>query len=186
MGGGRVQIPQEITFSQLWETNLVRTSSVLIRRSVFERLGGFNEDPQLISSEDYHLWQRVAAAGGRILTYPEALTEWTRSGGLSSNLAVFGKAQLHNVTLLSKELDLPAENIRRKQLRIYDEIDQNAIHQRDMPLERSKLAEAFRIKPSLRRVFLLAVSLLPVSVIDLRRRWRQRRLPADVERAGLA
>ena len=184
MGGARVQIPQEITFSQLWETNLVRTSSVLIRRSVFERLGGFNEDPQLISSEDYHLWQRVAAAGGRILTYPEALTEWTRSRGLSSNLAVFGKAQLHNVTLLSKELDLPAESIRRKQLRIYDEIGQDALHQRDMPLARSKLAEAFRIKPSLRRVLLLAVSLLPVSVIDLRRRWRQRRLPADFERAG--
>src|SRR5438105_4837702 len=44
-------IPEEVTFSQLLETNLVCTSSVLIRRSTSERLGGFNEDPKLISSE---------------------------------------------------------------------------------------------------------------------------------------
>jgi glycosyltransferase involved in cell wall biosynthesis len=170
--GSTEQIPHEVTFSQLWETNLVCTSSVLIRRSVFERLKGFNE--RLICSEDYHLWLRVAASGGRILTYPEVLMEWTRGRGLSSNLSVFGTAQLHNVTLIGKELDLPAESIRRKRLQIYDAIGRDALHQREMPLARSKLAKAFRIKPSPRRAFLLAVSLLPVAVIDLRRAWRQR------------
>jgi hypothetical protein len=174
-GGSTDQIPPEVTFSQLWETNLVGTSSVLIRRSVFERLGGFNEDLQLISSEDYHLWLQVAAAGGRILTYPEALTEWTRGRGLSSNLAGFGKAQLHNVTLIGRELGLPAESIRRKQLQIYDGIGRDALHQRDMSLARSQLAKAFRVKPSPRRAFLLVISLLPVFAINLRRRWRERR-----------
>jgi glycosyltransferase involved in cell wall biosynthesis len=166
--------PPEVTFSQLWETNLVGTSSVLIRRSVFERLGGFNEDEQLISSEDYHLWLRVAAAGGRILTYPEPLTEWTRGGSLSTNLSAFGKAQLHNVILIAAEIDLPAKSIRRKQLQIYDGNGRDALYQRDMPLARSQLAKAFRIKPSPRRAFLLAGSLLPVFAINLRRRWRQR------------
>src|SRR5207244_1220431 len=130
-------------FSQLWETNLVCTSSAIIRRSMFERLRGFNEDPQLISSEDYHLWLRVAAAGGRILTYPEVLMEWTRGRGLSSNLSIFGKAQLRNVTLIGKELGLPAESIRRKRLQVYDDIGRDALYQRDMPLARSKLAKAF-------------------------------------------
>jgi glycosyltransferase involved in cell wall biosynthesis len=175
-GGSTQQIPQEVTFSQLWETNLVCTSSAIIRRSMFERLRGFNEDPQLISSEDYHLWLRVAAAGGRILTYPEVLMEWTRGRGLSSNLSIFGKAQLRNVTLIGKELDLPAESIRRKRLQVYDDIGRDALHQRDMPLARSKLAKAFRIKPSPRRAFLLSLSLLPVSAINLRRRWRRQRL----------
>ena len=177
VSGSKDRVPAEVTFSQLWETNLVGTSSVLTRRSVFERLGGFNEDPQLISSEDYHLWLRVIAAGGRILTYPEVLTEWTReAGGLSSNLSAFGKAQLRTVALIGKEFDLPMESIRRKRLQIYDGIGRDALHARDVPLARSKLAKAFRVKPSLRRAFLLVVSLLPVSIINLRRRWGQRRL----------
>ena len=175
-GGSTQQIPQEVTFSHLWETNLVYTSNVLMRRSVFERLRGFNEDPQLISSEDYHLWLRVAAAGGRILTYPEVLMEWTKGCGLSSNISIFGKAQLRNLTLIGRELDLPVEGIRRKRLQIYDEIGRDALYNRNMPLARAKLAEAFRVKPSPQRAFLLAVSLLPVPVINLRRRWRQRQL----------
>jgi glycosyltransferase involved in cell wall biosynthesis len=175
-GGSTEQIPYEVTFSELWETNLVCTSSVLIRRSMFERVGGFNEDPELISSEDYHLWLRVAAAGGRILTYPEFLIEWTRGRGVSSNLTIFARAQLRNLALIAEELDLPLASIRRKRLQIYDEIGRNALHQREMPLARSKLTEAFRAQPSPRRAFLLAVSLLPAAVINLRRGWRQRGL----------
>jgi glycosyltransferase involved in cell wall biosynthesis len=180
-GGSTEQIPQEVTFWQLWETNRVCTSSALIRRSTFEWLGGFNEDPELISSEDYHLWLRVAAAGGRIVTYPEVLMEWTRGGGLSSNLTVFGRAQLRNLTLIGKELDLPAESICRKRLQIYDDIGRDALYNRNMPIARSKLAQAFRVKPSPRRAFLLAVSLLPVPAINLRRRWRQRQLGVTID-----
>src|SRR5262249_9745268 len=152
------------------------TSSALIRRPMFEGLGGFNEDPELISSEDYHLWLRVAAAGGRIVTYPEFLIEWTRGRGLSSNLRVFGRAQLRNLTMICKEFDLPPERVRQKRLQIYDEIGRDALHQREMSLARSKLAKAFRIQPSPRRAFLLVASVLPVSAINLRRRWRQRGL----------
>ena len=174
--GSTQQIPQEVTFPQLWETNRVCTSSVLIRRSTFERLGGFNEDPELISSEDYHLWLRVAASGERILTYPELLIEWTRGSGVSSNLLAFGRAQLRNLTLIGMELDLPTEALRRKRLQIYDEIGRDALHQREMSLAQSKLAKAFHIQPSPRRAFLLVISLLPVSVLNLRRRWREREL----------
>jgi glycosyltransferase involved in cell wall biosynthesis len=148
--------PPEVTFSELWEANLVGTSSVIIRRSAFERLGGFNEDPQLISSEDYHLWLRVAAAGGRILTYPEPLTEWTRGGCLSTNLSAFGKAQLSTVTLIGRELGLPAESIHRKRLQIHDGIGRDALYQRDMPLARSELAKAFRLRPRSNALFSLS------------------------------
>ena len=40
VGGSTQQIPPEVTFAQLWETNRVCTSSVLIRRSTFERWVG--------------------------------------------------------------------------------------------------------------------------------------------------
>jgi len=43
------------------QTNVVN-SSVLIRRSVFERVGFLDENPFLIASEDYDFWLRVLAA----------------------------------------------------------------------------------------------------------------------------
>jgi hypothetical protein len=100
---------------------------------------------------------------------------------VSSNLPVFGKAQLRNVTLISRELDLPPECVRQKRLQIYDEIGGNALYQREMSLARSQLAKAFRVQPSPRRAFLLVVSLLPVSAINLRRRWRQRGLGLTID-----
>ena len=41
--------------------NFVITSSVVVRRDLFERAGGFCEDPLLRGVEDYDLWVRLAA-----------------------------------------------------------------------------------------------------------------------------
>jgi glycosyltransferase involved in cell wall biosynthesis len=41
--------------------NFVVTSSVLVRRDLFEQAGGFCEDPRLRGIEDYDLWLRIAA-----------------------------------------------------------------------------------------------------------------------------
>lgn len=41
--------------------NFVITSSVVVRRELFERAGGFCEDPLLRGVEDYDLWLRLAA-----------------------------------------------------------------------------------------------------------------------------
>jgi glycosyltransferase involved in cell wall biosynthesis len=48
---------------QLLEDNFLATSSVAIRRSGFERVGGFDPDPELVSVEDYDLWLRLSLAG---------------------------------------------------------------------------------------------------------------------------
>jgi len=44
--------------------NFIPTSSVVIRKSVFVEVGGFNEDTHFFAVEDYHLWLRVAARYG--------------------------------------------------------------------------------------------------------------------------
>jgi len=41
--------------------NVITTSSVLVRRDVFNELGGFSEDPAIPLAEDWDLWIRVAA-----------------------------------------------------------------------------------------------------------------------------
>jgi glycosyltransferase involved in cell wall biosynthesis len=40
--------------------NHIPTSAVLLRRSLFEAAGGFDEAPELVTIEDYHLWLRCA------------------------------------------------------------------------------------------------------------------------------
>jgi teichuronic acid biosynthesis glycosyltransferase TuaG len=46
---------------ELLTDNFVITSSVLVRRDLFKRAGGFCEDPKLRGIEDYDLWLRLAA-----------------------------------------------------------------------------------------------------------------------------
>lgn len=48
-------------FLDLLLGNVITTSSVLIRRSIFDAIGGFSEDPSLPPAEDWDLWLRFAA-----------------------------------------------------------------------------------------------------------------------------
>jgi len=43
--------------------NNISTSSVVVKKSVLERVGGFSENPEYISAEDYDLWMRLAMDG---------------------------------------------------------------------------------------------------------------------------
>jgi GT2 family glycosyltransferase len=55
--------------------NVITTSSVVIRRSVFEELGGFSEDHTVLPAEDWELWLRVVA-GYKIRLCPEPLVHY--------------------------------------------------------------------------------------------------------------
>lgn len=57
------EIPARLTFDRLLETNPVICSSVLAQREVLGSVGGFDEDPVLVATEDYDLWLRVARHG---------------------------------------------------------------------------------------------------------------------------
>jgi len=45
--------------------NNISTSSVVVKKSVLERAGGFSENYSYISAEDYDLWMRLAMNGAR-------------------------------------------------------------------------------------------------------------------------
>ncbi len=55
-----------ITFDRLMAGNPVICSSVLARRSVLEAVGGFDEDPVLVATEDYDLWLRMVQRGSLV------------------------------------------------------------------------------------------------------------------------
>lgn len=70
--------PVRLTFLDMIEhVDAVFIMSVL-RREVYETLGGFNE--ALFRSEDYEFWLRAAAAGFTIATSPQPLGSYRRRG----------------------------------------------------------------------------------------------------------
>jgi len=53
-------ISSVLTHERLLQGNPVICSTMMVRRVVFEHVGVFDEDPDLIATEDYDLWLRLA------------------------------------------------------------------------------------------------------------------------------
>jgi len=72
-------------FEPLLLGNFISMSSVLIRKSSFERLGGFSEEHTGV--QDWDLWLRYAAGGGRVKVIRDALTKYRiHAGQMTQNL----------------------------------------------------------------------------------------------------
>ncbi len=72
-------------FEPLLLNNFISMSSVLIRKDWFDRLGGFSEEQAGV--QDWDLWLRYAAAGGRVRVIREPLTRYRiHSGQMTQDL----------------------------------------------------------------------------------------------------
>lgn len=77
-------MPSGDLFAALLADNFIVMSSAMLRRSVFESVGGFTESP--VVSEDWDLWLKVAAAGANFQPVPDTLTQYRwRPGSFSRN-----------------------------------------------------------------------------------------------------
>jgi len=65
--------PYNTYFDLLFKGNCLSTSAVMVRRSCFQKVGGFSEAPQFVGVEDYDLWMRLAKAGCRFQFLHELL-----------------------------------------------------------------------------------------------------------------
>lgn len=162
-------VPARLTFEHMWERNWIINSSVLLLRSVFEAVGGFNESAGLISVEDYNLWIRVAASGCVIVTCQQVLVHYTRGIGISSNSDRFLRASLFNVDDIGARLSLPEPVVKRKRNDIIVEFGRKALFERDLATARQLLGRALRENPSGRNMLHLAIASMPAQVLDLRR-----------------
>jgi glycosyltransferase involved in cell wall biosynthesis len=69
----------------LYRVNCIAAPTVMIRRSLFERLGPFVED---FGADDYEYWFRCLRAGAKFYNDPRPLLRWRQHGGnLSSKTA---------------------------------------------------------------------------------------------------
>ena len=163
------RVPARLDFAALWRRNWIGNSAVLIRRTAFAALGGFDEARALISVEDYNLWLRLAAAGWQIRTCRQALVHYTPGIGISSNAERFLRASLYNVDALERRLGLDPALARRKRAGIRATFGRGALYERRLAVARPLLRQAFAEAPSPGHAVLLLAALLPAPLLDLRR-----------------
>ena len=168
--------PNELTFEGLWERNWISNSSALIRKTVFDDLGGFTEDKDLISVEDYNLWLRVAAAGWRVVAAPHVLVHYTQGIGISADPARLLRASLYNVDTLEKRLNLPAEMAERKRETIRAGIHRQALRDCEHQTSRDFLRRSFHENPGLGTAERAALGTLAAPALRIRRDWERRRM----------
>jgi glycosyltransferase involved in cell wall biosynthesis len=73
----------DIKWRLLFRYSFLHTT-LMIRRSAIERIGGYNESPQFQFSEDYELLSRMAAEH-RVANLREPLVSWRQHSGQASN-----------------------------------------------------------------------------------------------------
>ncbi|MGH7594518.1 MAG: glycosyltransferase family 2 protein [Gemmatimonadales bacterium] len=134
-----------LDFATLWQKNRISTSTVLLRRSAWAAVGGFDETPALIGVEDYNLWLRLAHSGAGFLWLSEILADYLPGRhGLSSQLERFAKAELSNVQRLGEQLQLPRETVLQKEYRLYRDYGVELFHRGVRRSAREFLREASR------------------------------------------
>ena len=76
-----------VALAQLLHENFVPNLTCLVRRSLLERVGGYDE--RLPPVEDYDMWLRIALAGGKIRCIDQVQGVYrVRAGSLSTDLGV--------------------------------------------------------------------------------------------------
>lgn len=164
-------IPTKITFQQLWQKNCIGVSSVIIRRSAFEQVGGFNPERGLMSVADYNLWLRTTWAGWQVATCPEKLWSYTpATGSLSSQTERMTREELANVDVIAQELKLPAGLVAEKRFRICKEYGCELFYYRELASARHYISLALRARLSPLLMLLWLLTYMPPAALNLRRK----------------
>jgi len=71
----------------LYRGNCISTSAVVVRAEALRAVGGFDEDPAIVTTEDYDLWMRLARAGVRMEFTPRMLGVFHRHPDSASSAA---------------------------------------------------------------------------------------------------
>lgn len=89
--------------AQLLEGGFFPTNAVLIRGEAVHRAGLFDE--RLTSAEDWDLWLRITAAGGRLQTISQPLARYrVVTGSMSTNA---GRMHANRMAVLAKQFGAP-------------------------------------------------------------------------------
>jgi glycosyltransferase involved in cell wall biosynthesis len=170
----RYPAPPYVTFENLWEHNLIMCSSVVVRRTAFEGVGGFDESLKT-GCEDHNLWLRLAAAGWKIATCPEDLAHYTPApGSASQDHERCAQMLFISYRKIGELLKLDPDLVRRKILDLHVAWARGLIYVRNMPAARRLLAVPLIERPSLGVLYLWLATFIPLRLLDLRRHYLEK------------
>jgi glycosyltransferase involved in cell wall biosynthesis len=116
----------DATFNKLlFEGNCISTSAFVVQHSDVQKVGGFDESPDMITAEDYHLWLKLARLGVRIGFVDEVLGEYKIHAGNSSKAALRSMNAIRTVfEKVYSEMDVHTligqiKSVRRRAIIIY-------------------------------------------------------------------
>lgn len=80
---------QRATYDELLDKgNCITPSATVVRKDLVESVGCFSEDPAIVTSEDYHLWLKLAKAGAHMKFTKEILGDYRIHAGNHSGAVV--------------------------------------------------------------------------------------------------
>ena len=163
--------PEEQTFDSLWTQNSICTSSVLVRKTEFEAVGGFDEDRSIMAVEDYNLWLRMFHRGCRSRVIREGLLEYTPApNNLSGQFGRMVRSELNNVDKIRVACGIDSQRVSHKQAAIYAEWGRALFYSRDLPHARECYRNVLTRQPTMSALVRWAATFLPRPILDLRRR----------------
>lgn len=160
-------IPEQMAFQELWEKNWVINSSVLVRRDVYNAVGGMDEE--IRNTQDYHLWLRLAGLGWEFSLVREELVFYRTGSGISHNPERLFRGLELTLSKIQQEFRIPAQAVRRRRVRGLEEAVAGAVHHRKLSFARRASREAAYLSPTPLNVAKLLTSHLPKRVLDLKR-----------------
>jgi glycosyltransferase involved in cell wall biosynthesis len=81
------RLSDNVTKDLLMNGNPICTSSVIVRKSILDVVGLFNEDTDFIAWEDFDLWLRISKHTNKLIHIPETLIYyWEGGGNISTNI----------------------------------------------------------------------------------------------------
>lgn len=106
------QVKQPVLIDLLLKGNAIVNSSVVVRKNLLKQIGGINESVEMIASEDYNTWLRIAQLTEQFVFLPCRLGYYlTHNQNISQkDMSVSGRhAVAEFVPLLSKSQKLKLE-----------------------------------------------------------------------------
>lgn len=88
---------QRATFDALFDKgNCITPSATVLRKILLDRVGGFSENPAIVTSEDYHLWLKLAKGGAKMKFLEDILGDYRiHSGNQSGSVIRHLQSVLH-------------------------------------------------------------------------------------------
>ena len=162
--------PNEQSFDTLWRRNTICTSSVLLRKSAFDAVGGFDIDRSIIAVEDYNLWLRLLHRGSKFQVVRERLVEYTPApNNLSGQFNLMVRSELNNIEKIRQICGLDDQQVGLKQAAIYSEWGLALFHSRDLEQARDCYRNVLKRNPSMGAFMRWMATFLPRPILDLRR-----------------